>query len=190
MTSVSLTLVFFWKIEDRRRKIPGVDIYHPPKTIYFKFYPGGISPLEDVQNDRNQPLITQPTGTIPGSSIQEQSTSIQRPGINPASTSVNTISSITNRDHRLFQSRFCGVFEDYLTFSGINPGDRVTRVKLSKNGFDHWFDLRENPHVNVSSLVKLDITLATAQKLVDGADRYSDRVKANILNGVFETIEC
>lgn len=111
---------------------------------------------------------------------------------NPVSTSqhqgANSASSITNRDHRLVLPRYCGLFEDFLSFAGINPSDDTTRDLLKQNRFDRWSDLRPSSSVSISVLGELGIPLGTARKLIEGADMYVDRVKHDIVNGGFQLL--
>lgn len=48
-----------FQIQDQQQGIIGVDLQTPPKTVYFKFHPGGVSPLKQLHDQSFKPHLPQ-----------------------------------------------------------------------------------------------------------------------------------
>lgn len=114
------------QIQDRRQGIIGVGLQTPPKTVYSKFHPGGVSPLEQLHDQSFQPHLPQSANLSSVLASQNTASTSQNPGPIHQNPVVGSISSISDGDHRLVSPRYCGTFQDFLTFAGISPCDEET----------------------------------------------------------------
>ncbi|KAH9824098.1 hypothetical protein DFH28DRAFT_879692, partial [Melampsora americana] len=175
--------------DGRREGRKDVSVFIPPKTSLFKTFlnghePSGVQALHLAHPSFGPPqTVDQPEPALNPST----SSSLGDPATNIVPQ--ETTSVISDKDHRMFLTRFCGTFDDFLLFSLISPEDTATRQLLSELNLDHWSTFITSEHITKTKLKDMKFSLGAAIKLISGANRFPDYIRGNIKAGRFRKIE-